>query len=284
MQRLVSGLLCSLVVISHADARADVRKDLENELRKAYTHKLLSLASPYAGDRLRFDSQGGLLDPAVAGPWSTCGLLEVEKLALAPGRVEFTGKRVILALRSGEAGLKVTPVTTNREVRISVELPSSSTDVPQVNQTLSNTFKGGQLLERVAEYWRPYIDLGAADLNSQLITLRKNGPNAIVAELEGGRPVYLVIPGVVDPPIAIRTPDPEYTPAARQKRLNGTTTLEVVVNEKGLPEILEVTRGLGGGLDIQALTAVAGWTFKPAVRYGEPVAVLMTVNVSFRLD
>ncbi|MGA8152637.1 MAG: energy transducer TonB [Terriglobales bacterium] len=283
MKCLLSGLLCSLVVISLTDARADARKDLEKELRTAYVHRLLSLTSPYFGDKLQFDSQGGLLDRAVAGPWSTCGLLEVEKLALASGRVELSGKRVILALRSSNTGVKVTPVTTNRGVHISVELPSTSTDVPQVNQTLSNTFKGGQLVERVAAYWKPYMDLGAQDLKGQLDALRKNGPNVIVAELEGARPVYLVVPGVVDPPVAIHTPDPEYTQEARQKKVNGTATLEVVVNEKGLPEILEVVRGLGEGLDIQALTTVAGWTFKPAVRYGEPVAVLMGVDVSFRI-
>jgi outer membrane biosynthesis protein TonB len=58
----------------------------------------------------------------------------------------------------------------------------------------------------------------------------------------------------------------------------------VVVNEKGFPEILEITKGLGEGLDIRALTAVAGWTFKPAMKNGEPVAVLIHVQMDFRLQ
>jgi len=47
---------------------------------------------------------------------------------------------------------------------------------------------------------------------------------------------------------------------------------------------LEITKGLGEGLDLMALTAVAGWTFKPAMKGGEPVAVLINVEVTFRLQ
>ena len=88
---------------------------------------------------------------------------------------------------------------------------------------------------------------------------------------------------MVDPPKAIYDPDPDYTEAAREKRLEGTTVLSVVVNEQGFPEILEITRGLGEGLDIQALAAVANWRFKPAVKDGKPVAVQVTVEVKFHL-
>jgi outer membrane biosynthesis protein TonB len=58
----------------------------------------------------------------------------------------------------------------------------------------------------------------------------------------------------------------------------------VVVDEKGFPEVLEITKGLGEGLDLMALTAAAGWTFKPAMKGGEPVAVLINVEVTFRLQ
>jgi protein TonB len=114
--------------------------------------------------------------------------------------------------------------------------------------------------------------------------LRDSTPSAIVAELEGNRPVYLVNPGKVDPPQPIHTPDPEYTDSARRQRVEGKTIVLVVVDEKGFPEVLEITKGLGEGLDLLALTAVAGWTFKPAMKNGEPVAVLINVEVNFRLQ
>jgi TonB family protein len=283
MKYLISGLLCCLT-ISCIDVRADARKNLEEDLRKIYEHKLLSLRTPYAGNKLQFDSQGKLIGAANACPWSICGMLQVENLVLAPGRLEISGKRVILALRSNQTDVKVIPLVTDRGVRIRVDLPPSALDIPQVNNTLSSAFEGRGLLERVSSYWKPKVDLGGPDSVEQIKAIRTRTPNAIVAELEGNRPVYLANPGIVDPPKPIHTPEPEYTETARQQRVTGTTIMLVVVNEKGFPEILEITKGLGGDLDIRALTAVAGWTFKPAMKNGEPVAVLINVQVEFHLQ
>jgi hypothetical protein len=47
--------------------------------------------------------------------------------------------------------------------------------------------------------------------------------------------------------------------------------------------MLKIVRGLGGGLDIQALVTVANWEFGPALIAGKPVAVLINVEVQFRL-
>lgn len=190
----------------------------------------------------------------------------MKSLSWLPGAWEVSGKRVILALRSNKTDVKVVPVVTERGLRIRVDLAPSALDIPQVNTTLSNVFEGRGLLERVASYWKPEVDLGGPDSVEQIKAIRTRTPNAIVAELEGNRPVYLVNPGIVDPPKPIHTPDPEYTESARQKRLTGATIILVVVNEKGSPEILQITKGLGEGLDIRALTAIAGWTFKPRRR------------------
>ena len=277
VKHLIAGVCCWFVAMSATQARGEDRKNLENDLRATYQNKLLSLRNPYFGSRLHFDSSGTLVGKAVAGPWSTSGLLQVEKLALAPDHLEIDGKRVILALRSRDSSLpsdvQITPLVTGDRVRILVEL--SALDVSQVNKVLSQVFQGGQLLERVAAYWKPKT--------TDLKAFRASTPNAIVGELEGNRPVYLANPGVVDPPKPIHTPDPAYPETARQDRLQGTTVLLIAVNEKGFPEVLEITRGLGEGLDTQALAAVADWRFEPAKKNGLPVAVLINVQVTFRL-
>jgi len=194
--------------------------------------------------------------------------------------LEIDGKRVILALRSEEAERQAVPpeteaipVETEQTVRIRIQI--SPMNLEQVNGVLPKIFQGGQLLDRVAAYWRP--------TTHDLKAFHQNTPNGVVGNLEGNRSVYLVNPGTIDPPKAIRTPDPEYSEAARQQRIEGTTILSVVVNEKGFPEMLKIVRGLGGGLDIQALVAVANWQFDPALMAGKPVAVLIEVQVMFRL-
>jgi TonB family protein len=114
-------------------------------------------------------------------------------------------------------------------------------------------------------------------------TFRLKTPNAIVAELEGNRPVYLGNTGVVDPPKPTYTPDPTYSENARRDKLQGTVILQLAVNEKGFPEVLEITQSLGEGLDTHALAAVAQWRFQPAMKNGQPVAVLISVEVRFHL-
>jgi hypothetical protein len=191
VKQLIAGVCCCIAAISATLVRAQDRTKLEKDLRTTYQDKLLSLKNPYFGSKLQFDSSGTLVGKEVAGPWSTCGLVHVDKLILAPDHLEIDGKRVILALRSEESSpsdVHVIPLVTGNRVRIVVEL--SPVDVPQVNKVLSQVFQAGQLLERVAAYWKPKT----ADLKS----FRASTPNAIIGELEGNRPVYLVNPGVVD--------------------------------------------------------------------------------------
>jgi TonB family protein len=274
----VTVVLCCLATVWPTNVIAEDRKNVEDDLRRALQHNILSLRNPYFGRMLRFDSSGNLVGKADAGPWSTCGLLEVEKLKLAPDHLEIDGKRIVLALRSRAAdkqqpSVQNTAVVTDERVRIFVDM--SAMEVAQVKQILSYVFQGGRLEERIATYWKPNTnDMKAFHLNT---------PNAIIAELEGNRPVYLVNPGVVDAPKPTYTPDPTYTENARRDKLQGTAILVVAVNEKGFPEVLEIAQSLGEGLDTHALAAVAQWRFQPAMKNGQPVAVLINVQVRFHL-
>jgi TonB family protein len=274
---IATNLFCFLVFIFPRDVLADDQKSLRDDLRRIYIHKTLSFRKSYFGRNLQFDSSGNLIGNAVPGPWSTCGLLEVENLELNSNRLEIDGKRVILVLRSTEAtsqgsslpsNLNVTILATNDRLRVFVDM--TSIDVKQVNQILAQVFQGGQLGERVAAYWKPKA------IDTQTVP-------KIVGELEGNRPVYLVNRGIVDPPKAIHVPDPVYTDAARRDRLEGTAVLFAVINREGLPEVVEIMRSLGDGLDTEALAAVTGWRFKPAMKNGEPVAVAINVEVRFHL-
>lgn len=84
-------------------------------------------------------------------------------------------------------------------------------------------------------------------------------------------------------PVPLRTPEPEYSEAARKARVTGTVLVSIVVGADGVPRHVAVVRGLGLGLDERALEAVAHWLFKPATRNGHPVAVRANVEVNFHL-
>ena len=57
----------------------------------------------------------------------------------------------------------------------------------------------------------------------------------------------------------------------------------IIVDWRGIPQNLRIVRSLGMGLDEKALDAVRRYRFKPAMKDGKPVPVMMTVEVNFRL-
>lgn len=85
----------------------------------------------------------------------------------------------------------------------------------------------------------------------------------------------------ITPPRLLEVASPEYTPEAKKKRIEGEVALMIVVNEKGDVTEAKVTKGLGYGLDENAVEAVKVWRYKPAEKDGEPIAVKMEVTTSF---
>jgi TonB family protein len=70
---------------------------------------------------------------------------------------------------------------------------------------------------------------------------------------------------------------------ARQAKFNGTMVLRVVVSEEGEVIYLQVLKGLPFDLNQQALHTVRTWKFQPAMMGGQPVSVLVPIEVSFSL-
>ena len=78
-------------------------------------------------------------------------------------------------------------------------------------------------------------------------------------------------------------PRPQYTPEARQLRLEGEVLLEVVFTASGSLHINRVVKGLGHGLDDSALAAAQHIQFHPARRDGQPYDCAALVHMVFEL-
>jgi protein TonB len=88
----------------------------------------------------------------------------------------------------------------------------------------------------------------------------------------------------VSAPKCVSCPPAEFTSKARKDKVSGTVSLAVIVNADGTVRDINVTKGLGDGLDESAVKTVRKWEFKPATdRDGNPVPVKVNVQVSFRL-
>jgi protein TonB len=89
--------------------------------------------------------------------------------------------------------------------------------------------------------------------------------------------------GSVGAPRAIYDPEPEYSDEARKAKHQGAAVLSVIVDSDGRTRDIRVVRSLGMGLDEKAVEAVRNWRFAPATKDGRPVAVLVHIEVDFRL-
>lgn len=89
--------------------------------------------------------------------------------------------------------------------------------------------------------------------------------------------------GSVRPPVAIFTPDPEFSEEARKAKFSGNVVVSLIVDANGKPRNVHALRGVGMGLDEKAVEAVQQYKFKPALKDGKPVAVYLNVEVNFQI-
>jgi TonB family protein len=88
--------------------------------------------------------------------------------------------------------------------------------------------------------------------------------------------------GAVSAPRLIEEVRPRYTSDALRTKIQGTVFLEAIVRSDGSPSHIRVVRSLDrGGLDEEAVAAVAKWRFEPGRLAGQPVDVLVTIMVDF---
>jgi periplasmic protein TonB len=87
----------------------------------------------------------------------------------------------------------------------------------------------------------------------------------------------------VTAPVPIYSPDPDYSDEARKAKYQGTVVLTVIVGPDGRVHHARVARSLGMGLDEKAIEKIMVWKFRPATKDSKPVAVEVSVEVTFNL-
>jgi TonB family protein len=99
-----------------------------------------------------------------------------------------------------------------------------------------------------------------------------------------GGGVYRPGSGIINPRV-LREVKPQYTADAMRAKVQGTVLLECVVLPDGSVGKVDVVKSLDSafGLDQEAVKAARQWRFQPGTRFGEPVAVLVTIELTFTL-
>jgi protein TonB len=89
----------------------------------------------------------------------------------------------------------------------------------------------------------------------------------------------------VSAPVPLRRPPPAYTAEAMRARLQGVVVLNCIVRPDGKCSDIRIVKSLdmAFGLDQQAIASAAEWRFRPGTRMGEPVPVLVTLEIGFTI-
>jgi TonB family protein len=75
---------------------------------------------------------------------------------------------------------------------------------------------------------------------------------------------------------------PEYTPEAKQLKIQGDVVLRVTITTSGEMVVHNVIHGLGHGLDESAMRSAPTYKFRPATQNGQPVEYTTNIIIKFQ--
>jgi TonB family protein len=84
------------------------------------------------------------------------------------------------------------------------------------------------------------------------------------------------------PPVLLSHAEPEYTPEARQLKIQGDVVLRVTITTSGQMVVHNVIHGLGHGLDESAMRSAPTYRFRPATQNGQPVEYTTNIIIKFQ--
>lgn len=299
--RTCSLFLLAIAVLGLTTARTAGAAANNGDLENRYRDKVLALRQSYQGDHLQFDASGRLLSASTPGPWTLYGQVRVKEISLHGSEIRIRAQRMYLYYdhdshqfrdlqslskddnASRVFDMKAVGKWAKQKTSIEIESGASSPEMADIEKAMNAVFlaPGESLANAAPDYWKEYLNNPDAGVKPKFGALSSSGrPHNSSPEQENG--IYRV-GGGVKPPHATHSPDPEYSEIAREARYHGTCVLQLVAGRDGSPHDVRIVYPTGLGLDEKAVEAVRSWRFDPGTKDGEPVAVQIDVEVTFRL-
>lgn len=99
------------------------------------------------------------------------------------------------------------------------------------------------------------------------------------------RDIRLIAPltGDIAPSVAEYTTPPLYSDEARRRSIEGVVLVRAAIDASGRVRDAQVTRGLGAGLEQNALVALRQWRFHPGIRNGAAIPMDVEIEITFTL-
>ena len=261
-------------------------EDVQDHLNTTYKKKIYILRHPITKDSPLYNADGNLLVPAVEGPWTVYGGLEIKTVELTAAQLRLTGSRLLYGYQVSQQNLRPVKAKAWDKITVTIEValshPVTTSDEADALLHRIFTFSETELIEAVPEYWRPFLQkqISALPLRPGTPSPDKSAKEKLGSSAQ--RKTKPVDWKGVTPPKPLNTaPPPGVDGIAGKLEIRGTVVLMVVIDESGKVQQPQILRPVGFGVDEQAIATVTKWTFKPAVRDGKPVPLHMAIEVAF---
>ncbi len=294
----------------------------EESLRRRLTGKSLYLRSGYLDNILAFDEHGHLIGHSPQGSYTLC-LVQIDRVRLTRRKVELQGARYGVHFLGASPNedptrafdtVNITPkkkhllISIEREIVVkpkkkkkenaesfasnttapqSADLNASDTlpnkDADEAVTTTTSPAHAAQLLDlaldtifapglddrmiaSLPDYWQLYFRAAAAHTDFQ------PADSSILRESTVDQKALLLA--------KVEPPSNEF---AQSNGIAGMALYHLVLGPDGHPQQVAISRPIGFGLDENAVDAIRKAAFKPAMKDGKPVPVLLDVMVQFRI-
>jgi TonB family protein len=185
-------------------------------------------------------------------------------------------------IASGSAG--------NREITRANEAGEwSLTGIPAGNYTVEALASGFKVANRtiaLATGQRAKLDLPLTlGTVQETVDVVSQGQARRPAREATGAPERIRVGGMVQMTKLVKRVNPQYPDTDKAQGVEGTVLLKAVIGKTGdLLSITVMNRLADPDLAAAALDAVKQWKFQPTLLNGEPVEVVTTITVNFRLQ
>jgi len=264
---------------------ADEAKQLELRYR-GVPSRVRDLVSD---SKIRYDTRGKLIGKWHPGQWTWHSTVQVTNVEAKGMFLRIKANRLLLNYNRGTH--KFAALTTMQTLEIEIETSPRTDGKVNVDGEWNKAFlmPDEKYPLDMQPYWEPFI---ACLINSKTEECEYYEKKAWEPDVYDINPtsdwkpsypgVYTVGNDVTPPKVRSRV-QPQYTDVARIAKVEGTVLLEAVVTKGGAIRILRIIRPLGFGLEENAAEGLSKWTFQPATRMGQPVDVLLGIEVNFNL-
>jgi TonB family protein len=253
-------LILALLLLLQGSGGSD--DQIRERLTGKYVGKLFTVKTFPTGNRLRFDSDGKLIGPVVAGMFTLDGHIHVDSVNVRADRIEFAGKRSFLSYNTKSGKLEEYP--TKESLRVEFARKPGVAAESAIEGTLISL---DDAIKSLPPYWARLLT-GAPILET-------------ITDPETGETIPRASEAQKLTPNPTRRLPPAYPVSLNDYEIAGSVVVRVTVDESGKPTVVDIVTPMGFGLDQSAINAVSRWQYEPAKRDGKPVKVYVRVQFNF---